>query len=187
LQLRQLRPSDATLLEALDSDPEVMRYINGGISTPLSVIEHEVLPRWMTWYALDPPAGYWGIERVDDRAAPPVDAHPGTTPISPFIGWIHLRPDRVEPNEHEVGYRLKRSVWGHGLATEITRALIDHAMRSWGYERIVARCLIRNVASRRVMEKVGMRWESEFVYSEKVLPGWTDSERRAVKYAIESG
>ena len=40
-----------------------------------------------------------------------------------FIGWFHLRP----PDDPELGYRLRRDLWGRGYATEGSRALIDHA------------------------------------------------------------
>jgi RimJ/RimL family protein N-acetyltransferase len=101
-----------------------------------------------------------------------------------WIGWFHLRPDKFAPEKMEVGYRLKRSAWGKGFATEGTRDLIERSFREWGYPKISARTLIGNQASRRVMEKAGLRLESEFIWPESVLPGWSEEERRGVKYGL---
>ncbi len=76
-----------------------------------------------------------------------------------FVGWFHLRPAR-DTGETELGYRLRQDVWGRGLATEGSRALIDLAG-----ERVVARTMIANLRSRRVMEKLGMAVVRTFPYS----------------------
>jgi len=169
LYLRRLRPEDAQLLFQLDSDPEVMRFISKGQPTPLARIENEYLPRMLGYYRQSPPQGFWMAQlRASDE----------------FVGWFHLRPDKIEPEEMELGYRLSRNVWGHGLATEGSRALLQRAFGEWGYGKVCARTLAVNLASRRVMEKVGLRFEQEFFYGVDVLPGWPENERRAVKYSL---
>src|SRR5437867_6975687 len=169
LYFRRLRPEDAQLLFQLDSDPEVMRFISKGQPTPLARIENEYLPRMLCYYRQSPPQGFWMAQlRASDE----------------FVGWFHLRPDKIEPEEMELGYRLSRNVWGHGLATEGSRALLQRAFGEWGYGKVCARTLAVNLASRRVMEKVGLRFEREFFYGVDVLPGWPENERRAVKYSL---
>ena len=84
----------------------------------------------------------------------------------------------------ELGYRLKHSAWGHGLATEGSRALIESALGDWNYPKVSARTLTINPASRRVMEKAGLVFEHDFVWAADALPGWTEEERRGVKYSL---
>ncbi len=57
----------------------------------------------------------------------------------------------------EVGYSIVPDYRGRGFAFEATRALIDQALSQPGVRRIVAECLDDNVASLRVLEKLGMR------------------------------
>ena len=171
MYFRQFRAEDAQLLFELDSDPEVMRFISKGQPTPLNRIQNEFIPRFLEYYRQSPPQGFWAANLRRNHE---------------FMGWFHLRPDRISPREMELGYRLKRSVWGRGLATEGARALLERALEEWGYARICARTLAGNLASRRVMEKVGLKFEAEFFYGENVLPGWTETERRAVKYSTQA-
>lgn len=169
LYLRRFRQEDAPLLLALHSDPEVMRFISKGQPTPLARIENEILPTAIAGYAQSPPRGIWA-------------AHLRST--NEFIGWFHLRPDKLAPEEMELGYRLARSAWGRGLATEGSRALLERSFTEWNYAKICARTLAINLASRRVMEKIGLRFECDFIYGEDILAGWREEERRAVKYAL---
>ena len=57
----------------------------------------------------------------------------------------------------ELGYDLHPDVWGQGLATEAARAVVDAALGPLGVERVVAVVKPANAASRRVLEKVGLR------------------------------
>lgn len=165
---RQFNTEDAQLLCELDSDPEVMRFISKGEPTPLARIQQEIIPRFLDWYRQWPPRGFWAAH-VRERGE--------------FIGWFHLRPDKISPEEMELGYRLKRGAWGRGLATEGSRALLAKAFGEWSFTKVCARTLACNLASRRVMEKAGLRFERDFIYGTEILPGWTEQERRAVKYS----
>ena len=171
LRLRRLTAADADKLVELDSDPEVMRHISRGQPTPRSIIEHEHLPRILSWDAHGPEVGFWAVELRN---------------TGEFLGWFHLRPDKLEPADMELGYRLRRAAWGHGYATEMGRELVRRALDERGLPRVVARTLIGNLASRRVMEKCGLRLAGEFVYPETMLPGWGSEERRAVKYVRDT-
>jgi RimJ/RimL family protein N-acetyltransferase len=142
MTLRRFTPDDADLLFELDDDPQVMRYITGGPGTPKRVVVEEVLPRWMRLYRRP---GHFGYFAAIDRAS------------GEFLGWFHWKPVEGDPRAAELGYRLCRSAWGRGLATEGSRALIDVALREWGVRRVVATAMPENAASRRVMEKSGLR------------------------------
>ena len=169
MHFRRFRLEDAQMLFDLDSDPKVMRFISKGVATPLDRIKQEVLPHWLTFYEQSPPRGFWA-------------AH--LRPNDEFIGWFHLRPDRISSDEMELGYRLKRSAWGRGLATEGARILVHKAFEEWRYAKVCARTLAGNLASCRVMEKAGLSFECDFIYGTETLPGWTEDERRAVKYSV---
>ena len=172
MYFRRFRPEDAQLLFELDSDPEVMRFISKGQPTPLARIQNEFIPRFLDYYGQSPPRGFWAAHLREGNE---------------FTGWFHLRPDKISPEEMELGYRLKRGAWGRGLATEGSRALVAKAFNEWGYPKVCARTLAGNRASRRVMEKAGLFFESDFIYRTETLPGWAEEERRAVKYSATCG
>ena len=172
MYLRRFQMEDAGALFDLDSDPEVMRFVSTECPTPMARIQNDILPRFLAYYEHLPPRGFWAAHLRDTRQ---------------FIGWFHLRPDRITPDEMELGYRLCRSAWGKGLATEGSRALVDKAFNEWGYPKISARTLLTNLASCRVMEKAGLSFEENFIYGPEVIPGWSEEERRAVKYSLVLG
>lgn len=142
LVLRQFTSADADLLVELDSDPEVMHFITGGQPTPRREIEEEVLPRFLEYYEQFEGYGFWAaLERSTGH----------------FLGWFHFRPAKdAPPDEPELGYRLRRSAWGQGYATEGARALIEHGFTVHGVRRVIAETMVVNTASRRVMEKAGL-------------------------------
>ena len=143
LILRRFTDEDVDNLYELDSDPEVMRYLSGGPATPRDEIEHVILPAWLGYYARFDGYGFWAaIEKATGA----------------FLGWFHLRPRPGDlPDQPELGYRLRRSAWGKGYGTEGSRALIAEGFTKYGARRVIAGTYQDNVASRRVMEKAGMR------------------------------
>lgn len=99
-----------------------------------------------------------------------------------FLGWFHLRPNKENPAETELGYRLKKAVWGRGFATEGAIALIEKGFLKLRGAKVVAYTMAVNTRSQRVMEKAGLRFEREFVYLEDPLPGWRADDCLEVKY-----
>ena len=143
LVLRRFTGADVDHLFELDSDPEVMRFLNGGAPTPRPVIEHDILPRILGYYTRFPGFGFWAaIEKATGG----------------FLGWFSFRPpDEARLDQIELGYRLRRATWGHGYATEGSRALIRKGFTELGVQRVVASTFGVNIASRRVMEKAGLK------------------------------
>lgn len=144
MALRQFTAEDADALFELDADPAVMRYITGGPGTPKSEILDDYLPAFLAYHRKGPDFGFWAAQDAADGS---------------FLGWFHLRPEPGTPaSEPELGYRLRRSCWGRGLATEGSRALIAHAFtaQTVPVDRVVASTMAANTASWRVMEKSGM-------------------------------
>jgi RimJ/RimL family protein N-acetyltransferase len=74
-----------------------------------------------------------------------------------LVGYTGLNRDRVEGESAvEVGWSIAPSRWGQGLAPEAARVVVAWGFDRCGLERIVSFTLPDNVASRRVMEKIGM-------------------------------
>jgi RimJ/RimL family protein N-acetyltransferase len=143
LVLRRFSGDDGQNLVDLDADPDVMRFVTGGVPTSRDEIENEVLPAFLGYYERYEGYGFWAvIEKATGE----------------FLGWFHFRPraDAV-PGEVELGYRLRKSAWGQGYATEGSRALIGKGFTELGVQRVVAEAMAVNTASRRVMEKAGLR------------------------------
>ncbi|MFW6058749.1 MAG: GNAT family N-acetyltransferase [Phycisphaeraceae bacterium] len=148
LRLRRLTEADGDNLYALDSDPRVMRYIHSGIPHSRAHIMQVQLPGFLRCNAETEAPGF--VAALDRETG-----H--------FLGWFHLRPTGEGLRELELGYRLHCEAWGRGLATEGSRALVDHAFQTLGTRRIIAMALVDNAASIRVMEKVGMRYEKSLI------------------------
>ena len=123
------------LLVGLDADPEVMRFLTDGepssIDDVTRIVEQERGHRWVAF------------ERDGDA----------------FVGWFGIPPSG--PGEVELGYRLVRSAWGRGLATEGAQAMVALAW-SQGAERIWAQTMAVNERSRRVMDAVGLTYVRTF-------------------------
>lgn len=171
LRLRRFTPDDLDALYALDGDPDVIRWTNlDGRRAPYAFYRDVLIPRNLAFYEKYPGYGYWVAE---ERAT------------GGWLGWFHFRPAHDDPDEIELGYRLRRSAWGRGYATEGSRALVRHGFLELGTRRVSATALAANRASIRVMEKAGLRFERDYVYE------FTDPETGqvtgypAVKYALD--
>lgn len=146
--LRRFTPADVDLVTALDADPAVMQYINGGRPTPREEIRDDYLPAWLAYYERGDRYGFWAA--IEKRSGS-------------FLGWFHLRPEPGDPaDDPELGYRLRASAWGQGYATEGSRALIRRAFEELGARRVHATTMAVNVGSWRVMEKAGLRYVRTF-------------------------
>ena len=110
-----------------------------------------------------------------------------------FLGWFSFRPSEDTAQEVALGYRLHKAAWGKGFATEGARALIRKGFSEMGVQCVVATAYQDNLASRRVMEKVGMRFVRAFritpedmmkvdTYHTESLEVWDGED---VAYALE--
>jgi ribosomal-protein-alanine N-acetyltransferase len=76
--------------------------------------------------------------------------------------------------EADLGYMLARKVWKRGLATEVAYALVNAGFRELRLRRISSTVDVRNLASIRVLEKAGLRWEATYRRLRKVRDEWRD-------------
>jgi RimJ/RimL family protein N-acetyltransferase len=131
LVLRRFTEADVENLVDLDGDPDVMRFINGGKSTPRDVIQNQILPRFLGYYEGFEGFGYWAATEKMTGG---------------FLGWFEFRPRASgSPDEVELGYRLRESAWGKGYATEGSRALIRKGFTELGGQRVVASTMAVNL------------------------------------------
>ena len=130
--LRRMCVDDVPMLLALESDPEVMRYSTG--VKPATEARRRELLDWLRGRPASSATGPWWPTAT--RSAGPANAIAGT--------------DRIQ-----LAYRLQRRAWGRGCATAAGRQLCDYAWRMLDVAALSAVAWPDNLASRRVLEKLG--------------------------------
>jgi len=90
---------------------------------------------------------------------------------------------RIEGPKVGIGYGAARTYWGKGYVTEATRAIIEWAFQQHSIYRVYATTDVENIASRRVLEKVGMQCEG-ILRKYIVHPNISDVPRDSYMYAI---
>lgn len=123
----------------MEADPLVARYVGNGKPMARDGVV-AMLARVRRYPKLYPDLGIWHASRVDNGA---------------FIGWFTLKY-AGRSADVEVGYRLRRSAWGQGYATEGATELVRYGFDSLGLERIIGVTHPDNVASQRVLTKAGL-------------------------------
>ena len=161
LLLREFADSDFDAVHAYATDLEVLRFMPWGPNSEEET--REFLARAQSHASKEPRTALElaVIEIESDR----------------LVGGVGLHAER---SEAELGYCLSRSAWGAGYATEAARLLVDFGFRSMTLHRIWAGADPENMASRRVLEKLGMRQEGHYRQNCQIRGEWRDT----VVYAI---
>jgi RimJ/RimL family protein N-acetyltransferase len=144
LHLRMFRLDDLDNLADLLADADVIRYVGNGLPIPRAESEnalHSIIRHWK-----DHGFGRWAITVKESGR---------------FIGYGGLRSLLGTP---EVVYHFAKAYWGRGLATEMARASLRFGFDEHQFDHIVAVAQPDNAASIRVMEKVGMKYETHTAY-----------------------
>jgi RimJ/RimL family protein N-acetyltransferase len=136
---------DTDLLFQLDGDPDVMKYITLGVPRTIEEVIEKSMPRILKSYQEKSEFGIFAayLNNSDE-----------------FIGWFQFEKDKEFKDSIEIGWRLKKKHWGNGYATEVAIALSKKGIEMG--KTIIARAMIDNLASIRVMEKAGLEFEKEF-------------------------
>jgi [ribosomal protein S5]-alanine N-acetyltransferase len=139
LLLNEFTLSDTQLIFDLNQDPKVIRYTGDPIknlSDAKRVLEQVILPQYALYNH-----GRWAVYTKSDME---------------FIGWCGLktRPER----NFDLGYRFVTKAWGKGFATEAAYASLQYGFEKLNHQRIVGRALPENIASVKVLEKIGMKY-----------------------------
>lgn len=154
LLLRPWQTADLPAYAALNADSEVRRWFPGTLAREQSDAQAARLQEHIAAHGF----GFWAVEA------------PGT---APFIGFVGLqRVDFAAPFAPavEIGWRLARAHWGAGYATEAAQAALAHGFGALGLEEIVSFAVPGNLASRRVMERIGMRHDTGGDFDHPTLP-----------------
>jgi RimJ/RimL family protein N-acetyltransferase len=141
--LRPLISTDADWLAQLFVDPQVNRFLWDGPSAP----EHarRTAEAVVSQDLMRSQFGYWAIQ---DRV---------TGGIHGWAELSKLRPWSGPSDEIAISYVLGQASWGRGIATEAAARLLRHAFEVQQLERVMAVIMAANTASKRVLEKLGMR------------------------------
>jgi RimJ/RimL family protein N-acetyltransferase len=78
-----------------------------------------------------------------------------------FLGWCGLKYDQ-NLDETDIGFRFFEEHWNKGLATESAKACINFGFENLNLKSIVGRAMSENIASIKVLEKIGLKFEREF-------------------------
>jgi ribosomal-protein-alanine N-acetyltransferase len=158
LILREFVEDDWRAVHAFLSDPEVSRYVP--FQPPTEEETREEIRKAIDGQRAQPPQYDFAL----------VLRSTGT-----LIGLCRLtmRPDELR--QAELLYLLNRHYWGRGYATEAVRAVLGYGFEELGLHRVYATCRPANVASSRVMEKVGMQREGHLRRHRWMKGTWQDS------------
>lgn len=139
LILREMLVADAQDMYEMDAHPEVYKYTGDVIPESVDATRNRIsnYPDYKKYGY-----GRWATVLKD---------------TGEIIGWCGLKYlDDI--NETDLGYRWKPKYWNKGYATEASLACLEYGFNQLGLEQIVAQALEENVASIRVMEKIGMTY-----------------------------
>jgi ribosomal-protein-alanine N-acetyltransferase len=157
---RPFREDDLDELSAILGDAETMRFYPAPFT-------REQVEAWirnnLDRYERDG-VGLWAIE---DR---------GTGEFLGDCGLVHQLVDGID--EVEVGWHVKRSRWGQGIAPEAGAACRDRAFGELGLDRIISLIRPENIQSRRVADKIGMSVEKETAFGPQGLRHFVYAVRR---------
>lgn len=153
LGFRNWEEGDLTPFAEMNADPEVMTFFPNCLTRDQTA---EMIARLKTGYAEN---GYtfFAVDELESQD---------------FIGFIGL----IQPNFEafftpcvEIGWRLKKSVWNKGYATEGANACLTYGFKTFGFSEIIAITAVVNKKSERIMQKVGMTYIGIFEHPQLAL------------------
>ncbi|MEV5966509.1 GNAT family N-acetyltransferase [Kribbella sp. NPDC051952] len=151
LLLRPFREEDLEPWAALNTDPEVMKYLGEQLLSREQA--DEIAEGVNERYAKDG-TGFLAIERRADGA---------------FLGACGLQHTPWFP-DFEIGWRLAREYWGHGYATEAAASWLEHGFTAMGLPHVISVTDTPNARSIAVMRRLGMSFDQETVLEEDGVP-----------------
>ncbi len=146
LGFRNWNPKDLTAFAAINSDPEVMEHFPTLLTKQGSADFIERLTAHYTKYGYC----YFATEILE---------------TGEFIGFIGLAYKDYRSDftpAVDIGWRLNKSVWGKGYATEGAKRCLEFAFDHLNLEQIISTCPEKNINSEKVMKKIGMKKIGEF-------------------------
>lgn len=149
LILREILPTDIDRMFALDSDPEVHKYLG---SEPVKNRNQTIdMISFIRQQYVDYGIGRWAI----------IDKNTTT-----FIGWAGIKFVTELTNGHkdyyDLGYRLIKEYWGNGIATEAASASLNYAFEKLNTTKIYAIADVKNTNSNKILKKIGFTLIEQF-------------------------
>ena len=158
LLLRDFVEADWQHVLTYQSDPRYLRYYEWETRTPKEV---QSFVGWFTGWQREEPRTKFQLAIVHRES-------------NRLLGNCGIRKASVAAREAELGYELAPGHWGNGYATEAARALVSFGFAELGLHRISSHCIAENVASMRVLERLGMRLEGRLRDKEYFKGRWWD-------------
>lgn len=151
LILREILPTDVDGMFALDSDPEVHKYLG---NKPVTSKEQVVaVINFIRQQYIDNGIGRWAV----------IDKH-----TNDFMGWAGLKFVTELTNNHQnyydLGYRLRKKYWGQGIATEAAKASLQYAFEQLKTHEVYAMADCENIGSNKILKKLGLQFIEKFYY-----------------------
>ncbi|MFJ5711658.1 GNAT family N-acetyltransferase [Streptomyces sp. NPDC093105] len=168
LLLRRWRESDLEPWAAMNADPDVREHLGDPLTRPQS---DAVMARMRADFA-ERDFGWWALEVRATGA---------------FIGRVGLDVvgDDMPFAGVDIGWRLTRSAWGHGYATEAARACLTFGFDVLGLPEVLASTTVGNVRSQSVMRRIGMTRNPADDFEDPSVP--EGPLRRCVLYRTSAG
>lgn len=143
LLLREVRAEDWSALLRYRADPEFLRFYEQSEYTAEDA--QIFVRRFLEWQAEEPRRKYgWAVML------------PGSEVV---IGICSIRKEEAGSHEAEIGFEFAAAYWGRGFASELGSEMLRFGFGELGLHRIQAHCIAENVASARVLQKLGMQQE----------------------------
>lgn len=154
--LREFGMEDAAAVFEFSSDFEVQKY-TGDVTLETVEEAKDIIKN--VWFSDYKKYGYgrWAVVYKPENK------------VIGFAGLKYL----PELNETDIGYRFLPKYWGKGIATEVSREIIKYGFEILKLDRIIGITMPKNIASYKVLEKIGMNFYKFDVY---------DGEDENVKY-----
>jgi ribosomal-protein-alanine N-acetyltransferase len=152
LILRKLLPSDIEGMYILDSNPNVHEYLG---NKPVSSLEEskKSIENIRKQYLQNGIGRYAVLLKETNE----------------FIGWAGIKYITETENGHvnffDIGYRLIEDYWGNGYGYEAAKAWLDYSFNEMNIQKMYASVNKENIASRRILEKIGLQITSEFYWN----------------------
>lgn len=167
LILRPMNESDIDDVFKMRRDDEVMRFIRE------PVVSRREAEDWINMIS-----SRWAKDRIGFCSV--IEKQSGK-----FAGWCGLWQLK-ENNEIEVGYAIAKDFWKKGFASESAEAVLNYAFNEINLETVVAVARPENAGSRRVMEKIGMKFDYIGKFYERDLVHYSITKEEHSRFEIQN-
>lgn len=159
LVLREFVEEDWRAVLEYQSDPRYLRYYTWTVRTELDV--RSFVQQFIDWQQEEPRWRYQLaiVLQAADR----------------LIGNCGIRLAEAGAKEAELGFEISPAYWSHGYGTEAAQAVVRFGFEELGLHRVWGYCVADNVASWKVMEKLGMRCEGRLRENRWFKGRWWDT------------